>query len=253
MTVQKTNFVSEVLANAKVSMNSTIGSVTKPGAIAELADNCVANADLISKIAENVQQTSPSQQNSVSFDIKAPSVMPSILGGGAIMALTAINPVMGAGAAAIMAVGEAISFATGHAGVKGSMPQGELTIAAADKKSFAESHPQNTYLDTAGDTYAVTTGQKQAPAAQAQPASTLDRRLAMATQEVAGDYSQEQMAGDIKSMLGEQQKNYAWAQNKLEMLGSKDPNASPTLDIAAMAMKPLENKKAMNFAIPALG
>lgn len=253
MSVQKANFVNEVLANANVSMCTTIGAVTKPGAIVEYANNCVANAELISKVAENVQQSSPSQ-NSVSFDIKTPSMMPSILGGGAVMALTALNPVVGAGAAVVMAVGEAISFATGHAGVKGSMPQGELSIAAADKKSYAESHPQSTYLDTAGDTYAVSTGQKQSPAAQQQPLATLDGKLASATKDVSANYGQDQIAGDIKSMLSKQQKDYAWAQSKLDILGLKDPNASPTLDVAmAMDMKPLEHKKAANFAIPALG
>jgi hypothetical protein len=155
-------------------------------------------------------------------------MMGSALGAGVVLGLTAINPVVGAGAAAVMAVGEAVSFAMGHAGVKGSTPSGgELTIAAADKKSYAEKNPES-YTDILGDTYNVGTGQKQ------KQAGPVDQKISNAVRDVSKDYSQDQIAGDVRSMMNKQMEEFGWAQKKLKDIGSDDPKTIAKLDMEGL-------------------
>lgn len=271
MVAQKQNFVNAVAQTAGISLQNVVGSVTKPGAISEYASNCAANADMICKIAEKVepQGAEAKSHNSVSLDVQGPSIGWSAVGSGAILALTAVNPMLGAGAAVIGAGIEAVNFArsaasatfsTGHAGVKGSMPAGgELTLAAADKKSFAESHGAEPYVDVLGESWDGQSGQKVAAAKPTAPVGNhLDQRLAAATQEVSKKYDKDQIHTDIRYMLDKEMKNYAWAQNKLEMLGAGPDDVvgmdmkkiNETLDITAPKETP---KPFRGLAAPSLG
>lgn len=229
MAVQKTNFVHAVANTAGISLETPKGTLTKPGSISEYASKSAGNMAAISEMAKemtNIQQDSPSPESPISG---GPSVPHSLVETGVAFALGAIAPPLGALAGVGMVIREVANF-VGHAATHGA--QGELTMANA-AATFDQSGEMTSYKPACEDvTYNVATGQPQRQA----PLSP----LGAAVGEVASGYDNEQIRGDIKSMMDKETEKYGWAQNKLKTLGFEPSSmvADASLDMTPDKPRP---------------
>lgn len=231
---QRTNFVTEVAIQAGISLGNTAGTLTKPGSIAEYANNAAGNFGKIAEIGMHAANLAEQQQSSSTIDLSqlgSSSWTRAAMGMVGIAALGAVAPAAGAVAGVVMAVGEAVNFSVGHAAVNGA--KGELTMAASTA-TFDEKGDMTSYTSACdGVTADVKTGQPvMAPAATPFGAGlTPQQRLGNLVGQVAGDYDAEQIQRDVNTMLGKEKQKFSWAQNKLDMMGLLDPDSKKSLDL----------------------
>ncbi len=261
---QRTNFVSQVAMQANISLGNTVGTLTKPGSIAEYANNAAGNFGKIAEIG--MHAASMAENNQPSQDASGPSGassgMKSMIGAAAMIGIGAALPVMAPLAAAVgvaLAAKDAVNFSLGHAAVDGA--KGELTMAAAaatfDKDNNMTSYTaacDNSTTDVkSGKSLAAMTVGPSGGAAQVRG----QHQLGAVIGDVASQYDPEQIQRDVKAMLDKEKKNFGWAINKLDMMGVLDPNSDKTLELSNEAKVALKidtpRPKALNVGMGAPG
>lgn len=258
MAVQKQNFVTQVAIQSNISLGNSVGTLTKPGSIAEYANNAAGNFGKIAEIGMHAAATMEANQSpSVGPDQNSPSSFAkSALGAAALVAVGAMAPAMAgvaAGVGVVMAAQDALRFSTGHAAVNGA--QGELTMAAS-AATFDENNNMTSYTAACDNITCDVKSGKALSAMVSPPAAPLrgQHNLDAIVGQVADQYDPEQIQKDVRFMLEKEQKNYGWAMNKLGMLGFSDPKKSKDLGIddAVAGIKPeAPRPKALNVGMGA--
>lgn len=234
MAIQKQNFVQQVAIQANISLGNSVGTLTKPGSIAEYASNSANNFSQIAKIGMHAAATMEANQPSAgAVSNSGPSFAQSAMGAVALVAVGAVAGPAVAGVAAgvgvAMAARDAINFSIGHAAVDGA--KGELTLAAG-AATFDKDNNMTSYTAACDN---VTSDVKSGKAVNiGGPAAAPLRgqhNLDAITGQVADKYDPEQVQKDIRAMLDKEQKNYGWAMNKMEMLGFNDPSVTKDLGV----------------------
>ncbi len=235
MAVQKQNFVAQVAVQAGISLGNTVGTLTKPGSIAEYASNAAGNFGKIAEIGMHAAATMEANQPSSagSGQNSTLSLGKSALGAAALLAVGAAAPAMAgiaAGVGVAMAARDAINFSTSHAAINGA--QGELTMAAS-AATFDKDNNMTSYT-AACDNVTSDVKSGKALSTVAAPAAVPLRgqhNMGAIIDQVADKYDPDQIQKDVRSMLEKEQKNYGWAMNKLDMLGFGDPKIAKDLGV----------------------
>lgn len=223
---ERQNFVDVVMNAAGVAMNNTTCFNTNPGSIAAHADQALGNAAKIAEIAGKVAEQSndtpaandPQMGNSS-------TLMRTAMTAGALAVGATFAPAIAAGAAAVMAVGEAMHF-----GLKGNAGMGEMTIARADA---AEAFEKGVYISACDSTACdVATGKQvaKAPMGQAQAPAKGMKNLDAIIAEASVGVDPDKIKGDIMAKFREQQQMFALDMRRLETMGAIDPNDPNALE-----------------------